>query len=58
MNCVLDIYNVFGIQWFVWFWFQSRVVPDTPSELVEYLLDTEAQEIEFEIARLRPRSVL
>ncbi|KAL5551093.1 hypothetical protein UlMin_001269 [Ulmus minor] len=33
---------------------QSRVAPDTPAELVEYLLDTEAQEIEFEIARLRP----
>ncbi|KAI8546495.1 hypothetical protein RHMOL_Rhmol07G0122500 [Rhododendron molle] len=34
---------------------QSRVVPDTPGELIEYFLDTEAQEIEFEIARLRPR---
>ncbi|KAL5748542.1 hypothetical protein ACOSP7_025582 [Xanthoceras sorbifolium] len=33
---------------------QSRVVPDTPAELIEYFLDTEAQEIEFEIARLRP----
>lgn len=34
---------------------QSRVAPDSPAELVEYFLDTEAQEIEFEIARLRPR---
>ncbi|GMH09503.1 hypothetical protein Nepgr_011344 [Nepenthes gracilis] len=33
----------------------SRVVPDTVAELIEYFLDTEAQEIEFEIARLRPR---
>ncbi|KAI7994389.1 hypothetical protein LOK49_LG11G02441 [Camellia lanceoleosa] len=34
---------------------QSRVAPDTPTELIEYFLDTEAQEIEFEISRLRPR---
>ncbi|KAK7307804.1 hypothetical protein VNO77_41184 [Canavalia gladiata] len=34
---------------------QSREVPDTPQDLVEYFLDTEAQEIEFEIARMRPR---
>ncbi|KMT12565.1 hypothetical protein BVRB_5g098100 [Beta vulgaris subsp. vulgaris] len=34
---------------------QSRVVPDTDTELIEYFLDTEAQEIEFEIARLRSR---
>ncbi|KAL3647280.1 hypothetical protein CASFOL_008248 [Castilleja foliolosa] len=34
---------------------ESRVIPDTTEELVEYFLDTEAQEIEFEIARLRPR---
>ncbi|KAK3434546.1 uncharacterized protein LOC104441873 [Eucalyptus grandis] len=34
---------------------ESRDVPDTPAELVEYFLDTEAQEIEFEIARMRPR---
>lgn len=34
---------------------QSRVIPDTSAELVEYFLDTEAQEIEYEIARLRPR---
>lgn len=33
----------------------SRDVPDTPQDLIEYLLDTEAQEIEFEIARMRPR---
>lgn len=34
---------------------ESRVIPDTTAELVEYFLDTEAQEIEFEISRLRPR---
>ncbi|KAI3468890.1 hypothetical protein Pfo_025553 [Paulownia fortunei] len=34
---------------------ESRVIPATTEELVEYFLDTEAQEIEFEIARLRPR---
>ncbi|XP_022881120.1 uncharacterized protein LOC111398451 [Olea europaea var. sylvestris] len=34
---------------------ESRVIPDTAAELVEYFLDTEAQEIEFEIARMRPR---
>jgi hypothetical protein len=34
---------------------QARVVPDTPGELIEYFLDTEAQEMEFELARLRPR---
>ncbi|XP_057811384.1 uncharacterized protein LOC131025595 isoform X2 [Salvia miltiorrhiza] len=34
---------------------ESRVIPDTVEELVEYFLDTEAQEIEFEISRLRPR---
>ncbi|KNA06393.1 hypothetical protein SOVF_181510 [Spinacia oleracea] len=34
---------------------QARVIPDTDSELIEYFLDTEAQEIEYEIARLRPR---
>ncbi|XP_059657464.1 uncharacterized protein LOC132304001 [Cornus florida] len=34
---------------------QSRVVPDTPAELIEYFLDTEAREIEFEIARMRPQ---
>ncbi|CAI9093793.1 OLC1v1029371C1 [Oldenlandia corymbosa var. corymbosa] len=33
----------------------SRGVPNTPAELVEYFLNTEAQEIEFEIARLRPK---
>ncbi|GAA0157067.1 RNA processing factor [Lithospermum erythrorhizon] len=33
----------------------SRVIPDTKEGLVEYFLDTEAQEIEVEIARLRPR---
>ncbi|KAL8064425.1 hypothetical protein ABFX02_01G089100 [Erythranthe guttata] len=34
---------------------ENRVAPDTEEKLVEYFLDTEAQEIEFEIARLRPR---
>ncbi|GFP81795.1 hypothetical protein PHJA_000322800 [Phtheirospermum japonicum] len=34
---------------------ESRVIPDATEALVEYFLDTEAQEIEFEIARLRPR---
>ncbi|XWS38512.1 hypothetical protein CRYUN_Cryun19dG0137600 [Craigia yunnanensis] len=34
---------------------QSREIPDTPAELIEYFLDTEAQEIEFEVARLRQR---
>lgn len=34
---------------------QSRVIPDTSEKLIEYFLDTEAQEIEFEIARLRQR---
>ncbi|XP_034709804.1 uncharacterized protein LOC117932632 [Vitis riparia] len=34
---------------------QSRVIPDTPEELIEYFLDTEAQEFEFEIARMRHR---
>lgn len=32
---------------------QSRVIPDTPDGLVEYFLNTEAQEFEVEIARLR-----
>lgn len=32
-------------------------MPETPAELVEYFLDTEAREIEFEISRIRPRSV-
>ncbi|XP_027083101.2 uncharacterized protein [Coffea arabica] len=34
---------------------EARAVPDTVAELVEYFLDTEARELEFEIARLRPR---
>ncbi|KAB2622509.1 hypothetical protein D8674_024691 [Pyrus ussuriensis x Pyrus communis] len=34
---------------------ESRVVPDTAEELIEYFLNTEAREIEFEISRLRPR---
>ncbi|GAB2274112.1 hypothetical protein Dimus_008883 [Dionaea muscipula] len=36
---------------------EARVVPDTDAEMIEYFLDTEAQEIEFEIARMRPSSV-
>ncbi|KAI3980436.1 hypothetical protein MKX01_038608 [Papaver californicum] len=34
---------------------QARVIPDSTEELIEYFLDTEARELEFEIARLRPR---
>ncbi|XP_022156442.1 uncharacterized protein LOC111023335 [Momordica charantia] len=34
---------------------ESREIPDNLADLVEYFLDTEAQDIEFEIARLRPR---
>ncbi|KAM1050556.1 hypothetical protein ACFX13_033018 [Malus domestica] len=34
---------------------ESRVAPDTAEELIEYFLNTEAREIEFEISRLRPR---
>ncbi|PKU77506.1 uncharacterized protein LOC110100934 isoform X1 [Dendrobium catenatum] len=34
---------------------EARVPPETNEGLVEYLLDTEAREIEFEIARLRQR---
>ncbi|KAL5728156.1 hypothetical protein ACHQM5_001271 [Ranunculus cassubicifolius] len=34
---------------------ESRVVPDSVAGLIEYFLDTEAREIEYEIARLRPR---
>ncbi|MCO5573588.1 hypothetical protein L7F22_027360 [Adiantum nelumboides] len=34
---------------------EARAVPETKTELVNFLLDTEAQEIEFEIARCRPR---
>lgn len=34
---------------------EARVQPETNEGLVEYLLDTEARDIEFEIARLRPR---
>lgn len=43
---------------FLFVWFKSRVAPDTPEGLIEYFLDTEAREIEFEISRLRPRLVL
>jgi len=34
---------------------EARVVPDTAADLVEYFLETEAPEIEYEIARCRPR---
>ncbi|BBH03196.1 hypothetical protein Prudu_013992 [Prunus dulcis] len=34
---------------------ESRAAPDTAEELIEYFLNTEAREIEFEISRLRPR---
>ncbi|KAJ1701773.1 hypothetical protein LUZ63_001552 [Rhynchospora breviuscula] len=34
---------------------EARVAPDSIEGLVEYFLDTEAREIEIEIARLRPR---
>ncbi|KAJ9549901.1 hypothetical protein OSB04_022444 [Centaurea solstitialis] len=33
---------------------ESRTPPSNPAELVEYFLDTEAQELELEIARSRP----
>ncbi|KAL3850603.1 hypothetical protein ACJIZ3_012485 [Penstemon smallii] len=36
---------------------QPRVIPDNTEVLVEFLLDTEAQEIEFQIAGLRPRKI-
>lgn len=36
---------------------ETREIPDTVEQLVEYFLDTEAQEVEFEIARLRPRYI-
>lgn len=34
------------------------MIPDDVTDLIEYFLDTEAQDIEFEIARLRPRLVI
>jgi len=34
---------------------EARVVPDNAADLVEYFLVTEAAEIEYEIARCRPR---
>lgn len=43
---------------FVCLGFKSRVAPDTAEGLIEYFLDTEAREIEFEISRLRPRLVI
>lgn len=33
---------------------QARVQPQTHAELVEYLLDTEGDEMTFEVARCRP----
>lgn len=34
---------------------EARVAPDTVEGLVEYFLDTDARELEFEVSRLRPR---
>lgn len=51
-------YSLFLALFIFFFICQSRTLPDTPEELIEYFLDTEAQEIEFEIARMRPRFVL
>ena len=34
---------------------QARVAPQHDDQLVDYLLDTEAPEMEYEVARLRPR---
>lgn len=34
---------------------EARVIPDTMGGLVEYFLDTDARELEFEVSRLRPR---
>eukprot|EP00262_Sarcandra_glabra_P005155 TRINITY_DN1647_c0_g1_i1.p2 TRINITY_DN1647_c0_g1~~TRINITY_DN1647_c0_g1_i1.p2 ORF type:complete len:131 (+),score=9.17 TRINITY_DN1647_c0_g1_i1:159-551(+) len=36
---------------------QARIVPDTSEGLLEFFLDTEARELEYEMARLRPRAV-
>lgn len=33
---------------------EARVVPTSPVDLIEYFLDTESQEMEYEIARCRP----
>lgn len=33
---------------------ESRVLPTTPQQAVEYFLDTEGSEMEFEVARCRP----
>mmetsp|Transcript_4536 Transcript_4536/g.28816 ORF Transcript_4536/g.28816 Transcript_4536/m.28816 type:complete len:253 (-) Transcript_4536:273-1031(-) len=33
---------------------EARVVPTSPIDLIEYFLDTESQEMEYEIARCRP----
>lgn len=52
--CVCD----FLVLVFLFVCFKSRVAPDTAEGLIEYFLDTEAREIEFEISRLRPRLVL
>eukprot|EP00963_Diacronema_lutheri_P010754 scaffold1148_cov335-Pavlova_lutheri.AAC.4 len=34
---------------------EARVVPTKPDDVVEYFLDTESQEMEYEIARCRPQ---
>jgi hypothetical protein len=37
---------------------EARVVPqDNPKALVEFLLNTDAQEMTFEVARVRPQLV-
>jgi len=33
----------------------ARVVPDSPKDLLEFFLTTEGEEMEFEVARCRPR---
>ena len=41
----------------LWGWTceQARIVPDTHAGLAEFFLTTEGQEMEFEVARCRPR---
>jgi hypothetical protein len=34
---------------------QARTIPADDHDLVDYLLDTEAMEMDFEVARCRPR---
>ena len=35
-------------------WFQARHLPETHAQIVEYFLETESGEMQFEAARLRP----